>query len=185
MNEDFFHITPGADGAIKNIFEVFLDPKDLVLMQDPCWPMYWVYSNVYQAEILKLQFEDDLNFNAENFIDLINTKKPRITIIANPNMPTGTLINQETLEKIIEATKQVSSLLVVDEAYFLFCKFTAINYIKENEHMIIVRTFSKAFGLAGLRLGYCVACPDIIKNLFLTRPIADANNIALKTQALP
>ena len=179
--EENIYITSGADGAIKNIFEIYLDPEDIILMQEPCWPMYWVYSNVYQASIIKQPYKEKLKFDVSEFIEKINSKKPRIVILANPNMPTGTMLKLEEIKEIALACHSNNTLFIIDEAYHLFSSFSSIDLVKEFENIIIVRTFSKAFGLAGLRIGYCVANKEIINNLMLVRPIADANNIALKT----
>lgn len=181
LSEKSIYITAGADGAIKNIFEIYLDPKDKILMQEPCWPMYWVYGNVYQANLIKQPYENNFIFDINSFIDKIETEKPRIVILANPNMPTGTMISYEDLSNIAKSCKKNDSLLIIDEAYHLFSSFTAVNLIKTFDNLIIVRTFSKAFGLAGLRIGYCLANQNIIKDLMLVRPIADANNIAMRT----
>ena len=78
LKEDNHYITAGADGAIKNIFEVYLDPEDKVLMQDPCWPMYWVYANVYQANILKQNYINNLQFDVKEFISIIQKDKPKM-----------------------------------------------------------------------------------------------------------
>jgi len=179
--QDNIYITAGADGAIKNIFEVYLDPNDSVLMQDPCWPMYWVYSNVYQAKILKQNYSNEIKFDVKKFILTIETEKPKIVILANPNMPTGTMICFEDMRHIAKVCNKNKSLFVIDEAYHLFSSFTCQELINEFDNVVLVRTFSKAFGLAGLRTGYCMSNSEVIKNLMLVRPIADANNIGLRT----
>ena len=181
FSEENIYITAGADGAIKNIFEVYLDPNDKVLMQDPCWPMYWVYSNVYQAKIIKQPYINYFDFDINQFINSIEKIKPKVVIIANPNMPTGTMIERENIYDIAQACYKNQSLLIIDEAYHLFSSFSSANLIEEYDNVVVVRTFSKAFGMAGLRVGYCLANKNIINNLMLVRPIADANNIALKT----
>ncbi len=181
FSQESIYITAGADGAIKNIFEVYLDPEDIVLMQDPCWPMYWVYSNVYQAKIIKQPYIGNFEFDIKYFIQSIKDNKPKIVILANPNMPTGTMIDLEDIENIAKTCHVNGSLLIIDEAYHLFSSFTSVNLAKRFDNIIIVRTFSKAFGLAGLRVGYCLTNKEIVKDLMLVRPIADANNIGLKT----
>ena len=181
LPEENIYITAGADGAIKNIFEVYIDPKDKILMQDPCWPMYWDYANVYQALSIKQGYQDNLKFNIKHFINTINLEKPRLVILANPNMPTGTMISKKDILDIAKSCNKNNSLLIIDEAYHLFSSFSSVDLLDKFDNLIIVRTFSKAFGLAGLRIGYCLASKEIINNLMLVRPIADSNNIALKT----
>ena len=137
FSQESIYITAGADGAIKNIFEVYLDPEDIVLMQDPCWPMYWVYSNVYQAKIIKQPYIGNFEFDIEYFLHTIKNNKPKIVILANPNMPTGTMICFEDIEKIAQTCLENESLLIIDEAYHLFSSFSSSVLAKKFNTFIV------------------------------------------------
>lgn len=174
------YVTAGSDAAIKNIFETYVDPGDRILLQYPGWRMYEVYGNVYRAQPVEIPYGADLSFDTAHLLEMLRAGGIRMVLLANPNQPTGTLIPDEELAQIVEAAKHSRTLVVIDEAYHLFTPRTALELVRTQPHVIIVRTFSKAFGLAGLRIGYCVAAPERIAELMLLRPVTDANSLALK-----
>lgn len=177
---DHLYVTAGSDAAIKNIFEVYVDPGQRVILQDPGWRMYEVYSKAYGAEQVLIPYEDDLSFDTNKITAELQRAPVRMVALANPNQPTGTLVSDDALGEIIAEAKQRDVLVVIDEAYHLFTPQTGLDYVRSDDNVILVRTFSKAFGLAGLRIGYCVAHPDRIRELMLLRPVTDANSLALK-----
>tara|TARA_Y200000002_G_C22659897_1_gene655266 strand:+ start:234 stop:1322 length:1089 start_codon:yes stop_codon:yes gene_type:complete len=174
------YITAGSDAAIKNIFEVFIAPNQKVILQDPSWRMFEIYCKIYQAKIIKAKYSATLEISAQHIIDLINKSNAKMIVLANPNQPTGTIFNKKELTKIFQAAQKNGVIVVVDEAYYLFTEITAIKLINKFNNIIIVRTFSKAFGLAGLRIGYCVASSSIIKKIKILRPVTDSNSLAIK-----
>tara|TARA_B110000444_G_scaffold90697_1_gene85709 strand:+ start:50532 stop:51620 length:1089 start_codon:yes stop_codon:yes gene_type:complete len=180
VKKDQIYITAGSDAAIKNIFEVFVEPNYKIILQEPSWRMYEVYSLIYGAKMIKINYDSNLNLDLKNLIKLINEEKPKIVVIANPNQPTGTIIKASIIEKIIQVSKENKCLIIIDEAYYLFTKQTSYKMIEKYNNLIIVRTFSKAFGLAGLRIGYCIANSKIIKKLKILRPVTDSNSLGLK-----
>jgi histidinol-phosphate aminotransferase len=173
-------VTSGSDAAMKSIFETYVDPGDLVLMQDPSWRMYEVYNDIYQGQALLVPYDHNLGFDAGAVLKAVNDRRLRLVILANPNQPTGTLMEDAAIEAIVAAAAAVGTIVVIDEAYHLFTPNTALGLIARYDNLIVVRTFSKAFGLAGLRLGYCVAQAQRIGELSLLRPVTDSNSIALK-----
>ena len=173
-------VTSGSDAAIKGIFETYVDAGDLVLMQDPSWRMYEVYNNIYQGQALLQPYDRTLGFDARAVVRTLREKSVRLVLLANPNQPTGTLIEAADVEAIVAAGEAAGTVVVVDEAYHLFTRQTAVGWVERYPNLIVARTFSKAFGLAGLRLGYCVAQEERIRELSLLRPVTDSNSIALK-----
>jgi histidinol-phosphate aminotransferase len=173
-------ITAGSDAAIKTIFETYVDPGERVLVQDPSWAMYGVYNDVYQGELVKIAYGPRLEFDSARVIDALRIRPIRMALFANPNQPTGTVMPEGEVRAIVEAARERGTVAVMDEAYHMFSPVTAVPLVESCENLIVVRTFSKAFGLAGLRLGYCVADPARIRELMLLRPVTDSNSIALK-----
>lgn len=180
VSPDNLYISAGSDAVIKNIFEVYVDLNDHILLQDPSWRMYDVYAGIYGAHIHYIHYNQDLKFNFEEIIQKVKSHNIRLVVLANPNQPTGTLIAQENLIKLLDITSETNTLVVIDEAYHLFTPHTLADAIKNYKNLIIVRTFSKAFGLAGLRIGYAIADAARIQELMLLRPVTDANSLALK-----
>jgi histidinol-phosphate aminotransferase len=149
-------------------------------MQDPSWRMYEVYNNIYKGRAVNVPYSQDLQFDIGAVLDKMRAEFVRMTILANPNQPTGTLLSESEIEAVIAMGAERGTLVVMDEAYYLFTPRTAIGWVTKYPNLVVVRTFSKAFGLAGLRLGYCVASPERIRELSLLRPVTDSNSIALK-----
>ena len=107
-------------------------------------------------------------------------EKPSLVAISNPNQPIDVLLNKNQIANICKITHKLNCILIIDEAYFHFCKITAKDLIKKFDNLIIVRTFSKAFGLAGLRVGYCISNKKIIDLLKSIKPNYELNNINIK-----
>jgi histidinol-phosphate aminotransferase len=143
-------LTNGVDEAIHVLFEAFLEAGDELLLPVPTYTMYEVYASATDARIVTVQAGDDLQFPFERLLDAI-TSKTKIIAIANPNSPSGSAATREQLLQI--AQRAPHSVLLVDEAYFHFHGETAIDLIGTVPNLVVARTFSKAYGLAGLRLG--------------------------------
>lgn len=171
-------ITAGSDAAIKNTFEVFISPGDGVVIPDPTYAMYEVYASLFDAKLTKVPYGDDLSFSLKDMIAAIDDST-RLVAIANPNSPTGTVVSREELVSLIRYCSERDILVLVDEAYFPFYPHTVIDLTTEYPNVILTRTFSKAFGLAALRLGYLVSNPEIVRFLKIFRPIYETHGIAV------
>jgi histidinol-phosphate aminotransferase len=180
LGEENFYICAGSDAAIKNIFECFIEQGDKIILQNPSWRMYDVYAAMYGADIKYVDYGDNLSFDTAKVLPVLENEHIKMLILANPNQPTGTLIPSEEICKILEKARQKDTLVIIDEAYHLFTPETSISYVNNFNNLIIVRTFSKAFGAAGLRIGYAVSNSNLIKYLMLLKPVTDSNSVAIK-----
>jgi histidinol-phosphate aminotransferase len=154
----------GSDEIIDLLIRIFCEPgKDSVLIPEPTYGMYKVacdINNVSTKEVLLTDdFQIDLNEVQNNF-----TKDTKIIFLCSPNNPTGNLLNKDD---ILSLCKNYNSIIIVDEAYIDFAGNSQLsNEVQNYPNLILLRTFSKAWGLAGVRLGFCIADPEIIKTLF-------------------
>lgn len=171
-------LSNGSDAAIKYIFDAYVSGGDKVLIVEPGFAMYAVYCEMFNARAITLKYKNDLSFPIEEFKDRI-TPDLKLSVIINPNSPTGTILKSSELVSIIQKTAKNNVLLIVDEAYFPFYPKTVITAIKKYPNLIVLRTFSKLFGMAGLRLGYAAANPQIIENSRKVRPGFDINSLAV------
>jgi histidinol-phosphate aminotransferase len=169
--------TNGSDDAIKLIIDCFIDNNDESIIIEPTFGMYKFYLTVASAKITKLEYNEDLAFPTKNILKNVN-KKTKLIVLCNPNNPTGTSIKKQDIIKILEKAK--NSILLVDEAYYEFSKETVKDLINKYSNLIITRTFSKAFGLAGLRAGYIISNKNII-NILSKAYSPYALNIIAKT----
>ena len=143
-------LTNGVDEAIHVLFETFLEVGDELLLPVPTYAMYEIYASASDTRVVPVLAADDLRFPFERLLAAI-TPRTKIIAIANPNSPSG---SAATRTQILEIARQApQALLLVDEAYFHFHGETVIDQIGTVPNLIVARTFSKAYGLAGLRLG--------------------------------
>ncbi|MDO8558738.1 MAG: histidinol-phosphate transaminase [bacterium] len=178
--EENIYITAGSDAAIKAVFEVFVEKGDKVALLDPTYAMYYVYGEIFQAKVLKINFKEDLSLDMENILNLIEEERPKLICLANPNAPTGTVIAPEGLKRIVDLCSKYDIVVLIDEAYYPYYSHSAISLIPDYPNLVITRTFSKAFGLASCRLGFAVGQPEIIGYLHKVRPMYETNAFAAK-----
>jgi histidinol-phosphate aminotransferase len=143
-------LTNGVDEAIHVLFEAFLEAGDELLLPVPTYAMYEVYASATDARVVTVQAGDDLQFPFERLLAAI-TPKTKLIAIANPNSPSGSAATREQLLQIAQHASH--AVLLVDEAYFHFHRETLIDLVGVMHNLVVARTFSKAYGLAGLRLG--------------------------------
>lgn len=171
-------ITAGSDAAIKNTFEVFVSPGDGVVIPDPTYAMYEIYANLFNANLIKISYADDLSFSVSDLFSSVDSST-KLVALANPNSPTGTIVCRDEIIDLIERCFAQNVLILIDEAYFPFYPHTVIDLVSTYPNLIVTRTFSKAFGLASLRLGYLAADPQIIRYLKIFRPIYETHGLAV------
>jgi histidinol-phosphate aminotransferase len=143
-------LTNGVDEAIHLLCETYLEPGDEVLIATPTFAMYEVYALATGARVITIQAGEDFRFPTATVLESISPRT-RLIAVANPNNPTGAAVAPESLVKLAQAAPQAA--LLVDEAYFEFYGKTVMKGIRELANLFAARTFSKAYGLAGLRLG--------------------------------
>jgi histidinol-phosphate aminotransferase len=173
-------LTNGTDEAIHLICETYLEPGDEVLISVPTFAMYEIYAAATGARVIPVPAADDFRFPVDELIALIG-QRTRLIAVANPNNPTGTLALQADLLRIARAAPHAA--LLVDEAYFEFCGETLIPRWQDLPNIFVSRTFSKAYGLAGLRIG--VLTGDSAQMRMLRRASSPYNLNAVALACLP
>jgi histidinol-phosphate aminotransferase len=172
-------LSPGSDGAVKYLFDAYVSPGDKVLLTDPTFAMYPVYCDMFQAKPVSVEYNHDLSFPRNRFLESID-EGIRLAVIVNPNNPTGTAEEPEHLAAIVEHAVAHDVLVVVDEAYFYFYPKTIVQHVKEYKNLVVLRTFSKLFCMASARLGYAIAAPEVIDHLTIVKPTYDVNGVAVR-----
>lgn len=169
-------LTNGVDEAIHVLCQTYLGQDTELLLPVPTYSMYEVYASGTPARIVRVPAEAGFRFPAQAVLAAI-TPATRLVCIANPNSPTGQAVRRDDLLRIIEAAPHAAVL--VDEAYFHFHGETVMDLVGRTENVIVARTFSKAFGLAGLRLG--VLCAPEAQMQWMRRAISpySVNSVAL------
>jgi histidinol-phosphate aminotransferase len=176
VHQEELLLTNGGDDALRVFFDVFVEAGSSILICEPTFPMYRYYAEIYGARISVLRYGSEMEFPLEAIIVALR-KKPRVVFIANPNNPTGTLIQEEELRRILKAATHTA--VVMDEAYAEFSGFSAIPSIRKYSQLFVARTFSKVAGLAALRLGAVIACEKSVALVRRAMPPFPVNLAAL------
>ncbi|HEY1253846.1 MAG TPA: aminotransferase class I/II-fold pyridoxal phosphate-dependent enzyme [Terracidiphilus sp.] len=169
-------LTNGVDEAIHVLFEAFLEAGDELLLPVPTYTMYEVYSSATDACVVAVQAADDLQFPFERLLAAI-TPRTKIIAIANPNSPAGSVATRSQLVEI--AQRAPHAVVLVDEAYFHFHNETVIDLIGVVPNLMLARTFSKAYGLAGLRLGLLAGPVELMRWVRRVLSPYSVNSLAL------
>ncbi len=169
-------LTNGVDDALRLLMEVFIEPRDAVLVPEPTFSMYRFFSQVAGARIISVRYDEAMNFPLEATLRELK-RAPHLLFIANPNNPTGTLVDEAALARILDAAPR--TVVLVDEAYFEFSGLTVLPWIRQRPNLIVSRTFSKAAGLAAFRLGVLFARSAVISGMRRAFTPYPVNSLAL------
>lgn len=168
----------GSDEIIDLLIRGFVESNEYVMVMDPTYSVYQVQADINKKRVKKVLLRPDFNLNIKEIAS--NIKKVKLLFLCSPNNPTGNLISRKDIKKIIKFYK---GIIVIDEAYIEFAglKNSLADLVKNNSQLVVIRTFSKAWGLAGIRLGYAIASPQIIEVLL---KVKDPYNISNMTQSI-
>ena len=169
----------GSNEVLQIVGDTFISPNDEVIFSESAFVVYQLVSKICIAKLIivpMLGFDQDLEAMAGAITD-----RTKVAFIANPNNPTGTMVTKNQVERFIEQVPD-KVLIVFDEAYYEYINRLdypqTINYMNEKENIIITRTFSKIYGLAGLRIGYGISDPKIIDLMNRVRQPFNCNTLA-------
>jgi histidinol-phosphate aminotransferase len=166
----------GGDDALRVFFDTFVDPGSNVLIFEPTFPMYRFYAELFGARLVALRYSPQMEFPLREALAALR-RKPRAVFIANPNNPTGTLLDPPVIHKLLRAASHTA--VIIDEAYAEFSGVSLVPWIGRHPNLFVARTFSKAAGLAGLRLGAVVAAEPSLAMLRRALPPFPVNVAAL------
>lgn len=158
VHADEMLVVGGIDEALRLIADAYIERGRSVLLVEPTFPMYRFYAEQRDARIRTLRYDEEMQFPLREVLRVLKTE-PSVFFLANPNNPTGNLLDAPTLGTILNAATR--TLIIVDEAYFEFSGVTVLPQIRRRRNLAVTRTFSKATGLAGLRVGCIFAHRDV------------------------
>lgn len=154
----------GSSELLLTTINAFCHINEKVMTFQPSFSMYPIYCKLSNLENITIKSEDDYGFGVDNIIKKYEESKPKVLIICNPNNPTGSYLEKKQIKKILDKTKD--SIVIIDEAYIEFGGESSVDLINNYENLIVMRTLSKAFGLAGLRIGALISNEKMIEQLW-------------------
>ena len=172
LTRDRLLLVPGSDAAFRSAYQAYVAPGDRVVMVEPSYAMYRVYAGVFGAEPVAIPVERDLLPDPERLVGAI-TDGVRLVLLASPGQPTGVVLPAEVLDAVLAKAAEVGALVVVDEAYHPFSPETQLDRVNDEPTLLVTRTFSKAAGLAGLRVGLAAGDPQVTGALAKVRSVFD------------
>lgn len=181
---EYISLGNGSNELIHLLIQIFCEPSAGLLMSQSAFIAYKVCGIANRAQIFEIPHLSDLQTDLEGFLsELRRSSKIRIVFLANPNNPTGSYLNHRTLKNFLsEVSKLSDALVVLDEAYLEYVRDSdsvrSLALLQEFPNLVILRTFSKIYGLAGLRIGYAIARPEIIQFLEKVRNPFNVNALA-------
>ena len=169
----------GSSEIIEKLFYAFGgSSSSKILYPQPSFSMYKIYARAAEAQPIAFDLDDKYDLNVDNYIAVIKKEDPALAVVCNPNNPTGNVL---TVDQIEEIAKSVDCAFLVDEAYVEFYGKSAVNLVKKYPNLIVARTFSKAYGLAGARVGYMIANKEVTKMIEKTYMPYHMNSLSLAT----
>lgn len=165
----------GSDEVLDFIFRVFCEPKvDNIITLPPTYGMYKVLAEINDVENREVLLNEDFELNTPAILDRIDSNT-KLLFICNPNNPTGNTFNSQAIERVL---KSFDGIVVIDEAYIDFSSHLSwVNRLEEFPNLIVTQTLSKAYGMAGIRLGICYASQDIIQIINKVKPPYNVNEL--------
>ncbi|WVZ14493.1 hypothetical protein V8G54_012059 [Vigna mungo] len=163
LEAEYILVGCGADELIDLIMRCVLDPGDKIVDCPPTFTMYEFDAAVNGALVIKVPRKPDFSLNVEQITEVVKQEKPKCIFLTSPNNPDGSIIDDDVLLKILD----LPVLVILDEAYIEFSAIESrMSWVKKHENLIVLRTFSKRAGLAGLRVGYGAFPLSIIEYLW-------------------
>jgi histidinol-phosphate aminotransferase len=190
IGRDHILLGNGSDEVLDLIFRAFCNPNmDNIIILPPTYGMYEVLANVNAVDVIKVNLSEAFQPNAKMILDSVN-QNSKLLFLCSPNNPSGNSFNTKEVEELLLKFK---GIIVIDEAYIDFSEQKSwLNRLDEFPNLIITQTLSKAYGMAGIRLGICYASKDIISILNKIKPPYNINSLTqekaieqlLKTEVL-
>ncbi len=181
LNKDNVLVGSGSDELIEIILNAFVDKGDYVLCPTPSFVMYKIFTQMAGGIPVEFTLGENFQYKIDEIIGLCEKYQPKVLFLCSPNNPTGNTIPKED---VITLVSGFDGIVVVDEAYGEFSGESMIPYVNDYPNMIVLRTFSKAYGLAGLRIGYSVSCKALADLTNIVKPPYNVNSFSQRMACL-
>ena len=176
--EDRIYLLNGITEGIHHLYFTLAGPGDNTVVLDPTYPMYAVYARLNGVQYRPFRYGEDLRPDWSSLERALDDDTA-IVAVANPNLPLESAFGRDDIRRLADHARRHGAALVVDEAYHHFGAESVVDLMDEIDNLIVMRTFSKAFGLASARIGYMVGRPDVIDYVSKTRSLVESNTYSM------
>ncbi|MDX9702538.1 MAG: histidinol-phosphate transaminase [Candidatus Auribacterota bacterium] len=170
FSKDNIIASNGSDEILSMIIRAFVDPGDSVLLMYPTYSLYKVLAIAQSAKIIECALTEDFSIPQTAY-----SQQAKVCFVPNPNVPAGNYIDKKNLLRLANTC---GGILVIDEAYVDFAEDSCLDLLEDNKNIIITRTFSKSFSLAGMRIGFAIADESVIKGLMKIKDSYNLNRLS-------
>ena len=178
FSESEVSVANGADEIMDLLMKVFVRKGSKVMVVEPSFPMYTFFAQLYGGTKVTALLRPDFSLDVDAILKKAD-KDTRLLFVCSPNNPTGNQFREANIKKLLQ---EFNGVVVVDEAYADFASGSVISWVKKYDNLVVLRSFSKAFGLAGLRLGYLVSDKSIVE--YVQRVVGPFNVNSVTQQAI-
>ena len=180
FSESEVSVANGADEIMDLLMKVFVRKGSKVMVVEPSFPMYTFFTQLYGGSKVTVMLRPDFRLDVDAILKKADKNTP-LLFVCSPNNPTGNQFREADIKRLLQEFKGV---VVVDEAYADFAPYSVLNWVRDYDNLAVLRSFSKAFGLAGLRLGYLVSNRSIVKYVQRVVGPFNVNSVTQQTIAL-
>jgi histidinol-phosphate aminotransferase len=171
----------GSNELLQAALMVLAGKRSQVAIPYPTFTVYKLISNILGAKVVGIPLNPDMSYNVDELISKANEARAKVIIVNNPNNPTGSALKKEEIRRLLD---EFSGFVLLDEAYYEFCGRSGLEFLASCPKLIITRTFSKAMGMAGLRVGYLLAHPDLATQISKAKLPYNVNQFSLTAAAV-
>jgi histidinol-phosphate aminotransferase len=180
FSESEVSVANGADEIMDLLMKVFVRKRSKVITVEPSFPMYTFFTQLYGGSTVPVLFKPDFSLDVDAVLEKTD-KNTKLLFICSPNNPTGNQFREANIKRLLQ---EFNGVVIVDEAYVDFAQCSVINWVRDYDNLAVLRSFSKAFGLAGLRLGYLVSNKSIVDYIQRVVGPFNVNSVTQQTIAL-
>jgi histidinol-phosphate aminotransferase len=152
----------GSNELIQALLMVTAREETRVLINEPTFALYRQIATVLGGDVISVSLNPEFGFDVDALRNAVRDLQPEVTIVCSPNNPTGCVLSDDDLRTLLDST---NGLIVVDEAYHEFAEHSVVPLLRQHENLVVLRTFSKAMAMAGLRTGYLLAAPELLREI--------------------
>jgi histidinol-phosphate aminotransferase len=166
----------GSNELLQAALMVMVGKGSRVAIPYPTFTVYKLLANILGAKVVGIPLNPDMSYNVDELISKAKESRARVIVVNNPNNPTGSVLKKEGIRRLLE---EFPGFVLLDEAYYEFCGCSGFEFLERYPRLIITRTFSKAMGMAGLRVGYLLAHPDLATQISKAKLPYNVNQFSL------